>query len=1103
MGKITKVIQARHKETMSPWLENFVLTASEAPLPSLPKQLASFPSRWPFSRGDLYHWIPLLNRFDSILEQLCKTYNLSQGPQPRAFGCDLLLNQCKDSIFHNEAAWNENQLMQMGYPPDGDRILAEATLEFTRMLLEHCGNRSIYASSAHLNDLLNSTSLPILISTLKVGVELAQRYQASVKRLAQNTSRLISTALLTNHYNIDLERVQQLAMPFVKTPIASLAATSMYANDLVAVATSDDKQWKEWEDVKVYYFPLDIPTAPMASSDPSRSTIPTIPTTPTPLRKASTAMGAQQLSTPKSRNIPADDSSPITPRTPVLTEDSVNPGQKLFEVPRSVVAALPLHQLVLRCPDDMPSASKYEAFNRLRVAKALGGSLESRRQVLAVRLLAISNLAYIHSDSNFVEKVLRHDSDETRRYQLVYQLSELIHPSTDNSIEVPLWLQSIGLSLLEAMSGIHSKAQDLSSALNTNVNHGILLYVIRKAVAGMASDADDQDDGDHTTELDEWRNSLFSLTLHLSMQPRVGSEMVSAGLMDALVETAFVIFLQANGLDAVSKLLVDTVADTQSWLTTSKPIGPEHRSSAVDYQIPYYKQQTLKWLTRFIHHIMTSAYSFSGNTDRLLRNLAEKSDLLGSLRDIIQAKERYGSVVWTNSVTILSDFINNDPANYAAIMESGMIKTFLEAVTNRSIPAHMADSKRDDSGDDEGSSDSSGISTLVGQDERPHPPSEDVLQNEERGPLAAGILASSDAINIVPHVLSSISLNNSGMKMVVLSRAIDAFFEVFESPAHVKCLDMECDLAQNIGNNFDEFARHHPPLRPCISNAVVDLVARLRFLGLEKSRTAGWGAKLFIASRDGSLLSVNESGELEDASNLSPQVREQAILGDADVDMSDVVAPDESRPSKQGNGESGAHMESITPYIHALANFLAAYLNNATLKMMFIRKGGIELLLDICESPSLPASFGESAASRVLNQVVSQLVEQSPVRALPSLLRRAQASVDVLGPLAAKTRNLPPYFAPFLAPDLGRSRNESETSAAVVTGTTLVKGLLNAQTFIKIIADCFVTTRSSGLSFYPVNVYDYYLTLMPAMAPLPHDPQNKSSPVRDSKIMKP
>ncbi|KAH7156147.1 hypothetical protein EDB81DRAFT_378977 [Dactylonectria macrodidyma] len=1130
MGKITKPMQQKHKETLSTWLKSYVDSASITPLPLLPQQLASFPSRWPFGRGDLYHWIPLLNRFDTLLEHFCATYKLNDGPQPREFGCDVLINNnLADSPFSVERQWSMQELTDLGFPLDGDRQLIQVVLRFTRMLLEHCGNRSIYASSAHLNSLLHTTSLPVLIATLEVGSELAQRYQASVKRIG-NASRQISAALLLNHYNIDLDRVQQLALPFVKTPIISLSdplpthtpgsakgkekgqagssktVTSMHANDLVALASSEDKRWNSWGDVKVTYYPQNTTQEATVLLDPGRSSA---PSTPTPLRRSST-MTSHQHQTPKSRNHFGDDSSPLGPRTPGVADESAAPGPKTFELSQSVVASTPLYDLVSRCPADLPLTSKYEAFHRLRAAKVLMGSREERQQLLAVRLLAINNLAYIHTESNFIEKVLRQDADETRRFQLVYQLAELIHPSADGKIEVPMWLQAVSLALLEAISSFHARCQDVLSALNANVNHGILLYVIRKAVAGMKED-NESDKGEHVTETDEWRNNLFSLTLHLSMATRVGSEMVSAGLMEILVEilnirsavaqrnhsmvlafldgliwtyqNAFTAFFNAKGLDAVAQLVVDTVNDAQALLKSGQGTTQGQQSGAVDYEIPYYQQQTLKWLLKFVHHIMSNSYSYGGNTDRLLRNLADKSDLLGSLRDIIEDKKSFGSVVWTNSVTILSDFINNDPTSFAAISESGMIRTYLEAITGRPLPKEALEEQKTTNreGDDPDSSDSSTPSALD-QDTRPHPPTEETLAQRPRDSLASGILPSTDAITVVPQVLNSISLNSVGMRMVVASRAFDSFLEIFESPAHVRCMEVDAELANNVGASFDELARHHPSLRMSISNAVIDLVARVRFLGIEKAKTVGWGARLLLVDSEGKTMSVDEHGAVNPIVKSSDKGKESGVPGDTDVDMSDALTTAIIEGHDDKRTDSPKH--SMLPYVFALGSFLSSYVSNSTLKSNFVQGGGLELLLDICESPSLPTGFGDSHASRILSQVVSQLIEHSPIRGLPSLLQRAQSAVDTLHPLATKTDAVPPYFAPILSADPSPISNDQDLTEVTRNGTKVIKALLNAQTFIKIISDCFPTSRSNALQFYPINVYDYYLKLVKSIGPL-------------------
>ncbi|KAJ1337926.1 E3 ubiquitin-protein ligase HUWE1 [Microdochium nivale] len=1112
MGKITKTIQPKHKETLSPWLQQFVDNAATTPLSTLPQVLETFPSRWPFPRGDLYHWIPLLNKFDDILEQFCTAYRLGDGPQTRDFSREVLI-QAGDLSEETDATPDNAKLDELGYREDGDVQLVIAILNFTQMLLDHCGNRSIYASSSSLNHLLNSTDFNLICAALHVGVELAQRYQASVKRMGI-PPRQVHSALLANHYNIDLDRVQQLAQPFVKTPIikptssvtfstpspaiknkdkphssASRNSAVMYANDLCAIAKSDaseetgiEARWAGWGDIKVTYYPTSStaqePARPPISERSHSSSA--IPATPTPLRRSSTAISSN--TTPRSaRQTALDDSPASTSGSPLAGHDGTAspPSQKSLEIPQSSVVSTPIFELLQRAPESMPKEANYEFLNRLRVAKALLGSHETRQLALKARLLAIQNLAYIHMENSFAEKVLRQDQDEPRRFQLIYQLAELIHPPSDGATVVPLDLQAIALSLLEAISGYPSKIPDIFSALNATVNHGILLYVIRKAVAEMKQD----DAGNQWTVEDEWRENLFSLTLHITMAmahtARSTPEIISAGLLDVLVEilnlrsniaerthgtlvgfldslvynvqTSFQTLVAANGLEAITELVNHEVRLAETLATNGNRTPEDHRSLVVDYEIPFYQQQNLKFLLKFIHHSMSNAFAQGGNTDRLLRNLVDQSELLASIRQIVENAPRFGSLVWTNAVTILSDFLNNDPTSFAAVSEAGLVKSFLKAITGVDVL---------ESQPTEGSQDEvEPTQTDLAEDTRPHPPPRESLQGRVMENLASSILPSTDVITTIPAVINAISLNNIGMKMVVQSRVFDSFFEVFESPNHVRVLANDADLAQNVGGLFDELARHHPALRPAIGNAVLDMVARITNLAIVKGQV-GWGAQLWSASD-------NSKGKDTTAT----------VSDDADVDMADAIIP-ASMPDSEPQQRPSSPRESISPYIFAIANFLLSYISNPSLKSLLISKGGVELLLDLSTSPSLVHDFGNTHASKHLQVCISQLIETSPIIGLPSLLKRTQAALNALKPVVQKdSQGENSFFAPVLT--------ENPDPQLAESGTEVVKALLNAQSLIRTLFQCYpYSSRAQTITLHSVNVYDYYDRLIGSIGPL-------------------
>jgi E3 ubiquitin-protein ligase HUWE1 len=87
-----------------------VTEASDDELPSLLGGI----SEWCWPRGDLHYWIHILNRFDSILEETCRDYDLHK----------LQINE---------------------FTPLRKRIVV-SILKFSRLLIENCTSRKLYSS---------------------------------------------------------------------------------------------------------------------------------------------------------------------------------------------------------------------------------------------------------------------------------------------------------------------------------------------------------------------------------------------------------------------------------------------------------------------------------------------------------------------------------------------------------------------------------------------------------------------------------------------------------------------------------------------------------------------------------------------------------------------------------------------------------------------------------------------------------------------------------------------------------------------------------------------------------------------------------------------
>ena len=215
MGKVQKKANDKHKlslvsyvqhdggasltRTQSPALSDFIEKTTSLSLTQLPRHLKTFSSRWPFPRGDLYNWIETLDRFDEVLQKFNKTYGLDDGPQTKPFSTTVL-NEGDEGA---DAAL----LQEHGFGADGDIQLIQSILAFSRLLLEKCGNRTLYNSTERLNDLLNTTSLPLLQETLRLTLVLAQRFADRGPQAPGHA----------HFYQYDISKLQKLASPIPRT----------------------------------------------------------------------------------------------------------------------------------------------------------------------------------------------------------------------------------------------------------------------------------------------------------------------------------------------------------------------------------------------------------------------------------------------------------------------------------------------------------------------------------------------------------------------------------------------------------------------------------------------------------------------------------------------------------------------------------------------------------------------------------------------------------------------------------------------------------------------------------------------------------------------
>ena len=1090
----------------------------------LPAHLRSFPQGWPFPRGDLYHWIALLNRFDAILEAFNNEYGLNSGPQTRPFGRTILLEGVKTTDNPADTTpRSQEDLDEIGYGPDGDQELIEAILKHSQVLLENCGNRSLYNSSDRLGEILNTTSLSLLSTTLQLSVRLAQRYYTSRQRVSP-TSQHVNHALLASHYNMDLEKVQKLANQIVPPVTSALSSNSQAAsnldqensdslnairaanaNDFVSLiqgtsvqedgasesfSASKEKEWASWASVRLTYY--------QSSSNSKDEQKP--PTTPTPIRRTSGVSGPSRLS-----GLGEVIDSTAASKS-AYTDETRSGAMKHIDISPEEIASLSPENIM---KDYVPKLSKdpaYDLLTKVRSASAILGTPSKRQQAVCVRLLAIINLAYIYPEAMFQTKILQPDSEEPRRLQLVHQLAALLNPPGNGGSIISPKVQTIALNTLEALSKHRSKETDISAALSLNVNHGVLFYVLRKVVAELSTDNEVLD-----PEIEERREAVFSLVEDLPKQSinRVGETLNAAGLLDILIEALALrtkvaeltfprilailhkvifsprdglqTFANAKGLDAISDLIAYEVQSSLENAQKGEGLPERYRNKMIDYQIPFHQRETLSKLFRNISSMMQNS---SGNFERLLRNFIDSAPLLTGLRITITNAKIFGAAIWSGAVNIMSSFIHNEPTSYAIISEAGLSKSLIEAISGGAMrpveePAESSttDTNVESSGHAASTGEHSIASFTAGATNLHEAVVEGLAKRKVSGReathvMAQGILPHVEAILAIPQAFGAICLNHSGMELFLASAALDRFFEVFESLEHVNALNnstIDYDTPRILGNAFDELVRHHPNLRAPVLVSVINMAERVAKAG-DICGKSGCGAKLWVSGKNGEAIPAGNKPANADATNGH----------DEDTIMEDVITPattsnpgPSNSPTTTDDDREGSNISTI---IEVAMRFLEGLFENSAMCSGFVEHQGAEKLLDIALLPCLPYDFNNQSASHELAKVIHMLTEQKAHLVLPDLLRRGIEATDSLQ-ILSRYNGTEGFFQEFISPMLQQPNTKTSF------GTTIAVSLVNVQTLCNILYEVFSPpilhqTRNSHTPFSQVNLGDIYQKLV-------------------------
>ncbi|KAJ9608131.1 E3 ubiquitin-protein ligase tom1 [Cladophialophora chaetospira] len=1092
MGKVSKKPQEKHKASLSPAVSELVKQVSTVPYADLPSVFAQWPQAWPFPRGDLNNWIEPLDRFDSILQSFNSRYGLDKGPQTVPFGSSLLVE--------GSPGVDEQGLKERGFGADGDRALVEAILVFSKLLVEKCANRTVYNSTDRLNDLLNTTSLSLLHSTLRITFFLAQRYVG-----------VRSPAHTAKFYDFDTDRLQKLALPLGQLPSPAAAlkrgppspvksksrekahpgakarrgSVAVNPNDFRSLCrdtaqaksstAAPDRDWSAWAHVKVSWVSA-LPEQKNAVAEASQSSEP--PATPTPIRRSSN-LGSSNVKFSSNENGSRVDSAPNGSET----------NLKSVEFSASELANTSIENILRdNLADDMPAKARYELLHQLRVAYGLMTSSKSRKKLLAVRLLSIASLANVYHEPDLTLKLFPTEKAQ----DFIQQLASLLHDTKKGHAVVSMDVQTLAMETMAFLAHSKSFASEISTALGAGSSQGLLSQLVQKGLADIAKDGDSTDN----VAGDEWRDAIFTMPRTLievtghhgrSSEAAVASSFIKSYLAGFGISTVkamkvhlrildfiktffhhfkdgLATLLGANAFEAISNLVGMLVGSAWDLLRANEGIPSKQKTRATDYEIPYLHQQIIRSVIDMINDI--SGHQ-GAQADRVLRSLVDSQALLRAFRLIVDNLAAFGAHTWSEVIKAVCGFLHNEPTSYTVISEAGIIQSILSTVNP----------SQDDSDKSNNQKRSKSISSAP--------------QNRPQG-----IPPVVDAIVNVSQVFGAICLTSTGFEVFKASGALENFFEIFESPAHVKVLG-DGNILALLGSTFDELVRHHPNLRNLVLSAVMVMLGRVRHISRSLAVNFGAGAKLFTAPEDGlealpcggsEALSLEILPPVSTGEDGSPLQRKIELPNGNKLILEDEVLPEAELEPATAPADQDNHGLKASDYARPAIAFLMTFFEHQSHCTSFLEHGGCELVLDFITLPSMPVASQpfdrHGGFFHELGSTVHMMAECKPHIVLPALVDRTRwACAELTDFSQDQPSDWSCYFAPLIkalpeAEGTGKSP-AAELSEVELDGTRIVKSMMAVFCLAQVFSEVFHIPiynqrHMQNLLFTTVNLEDVF-----------------------------
>jgi E3 ubiquitin-protein ligase HUWE1 len=167
----------------------------------------------------------------------------------------------------------------------------------------------------------------------------------------------------------------------------------------------------------------------------------------------------------------------------------------------------------------VPETEKFELMCRTRAAIVLKhGNEAEREKLVVVRLLAIAIFGHTHPETQATSSLFLYEPD------LINHIAELLQIDKD----VPVSVQTAAIAALDALAHYRNRIQEVLTAVNAGVNHGILMALIRKTVVDVANP--------DSALPHSFAEALLSFVTFIASHASGGNMVVGAGLIPLLIQ---------------------------------------------------------------------------------------------------------------------------------------------------------------------------------------------------------------------------------------------------------------------------------------------------------------------------------------------------------------------------------------------------------------------------------------------------------------------------------------------------------------------------------------------------------------------------------------